>query len=383
MLGPQPPQPPGRSKTLTRVPDMTACRRLGLAVLLAGGALGCGTQYDNQLLERENRELRSLVSETRSQLQEVKRDQERLRAMVEYLQYAQEYGENPDFAGLDTAAESKNEPWEDGRPEDSGPVGSASAMDTLSLLGSRSPEPLSPGLRPLPGVGGRVERDGESGPEPATNDLGPGGEGGEDVAAEGLAGGDSSEDEGGFPRANEPTSLADFEGFAPIPKALRLSRDETAPADETTDEAAPELPRRVPLTLRGSGYDDGVRALSDGQFDDAVQYFRDFIFKNPSSSYADDAQFWIGEAYFQKGAYSNSIKELNQVVLRYRSGSRGPAALLRLSQVFSRIGDEVDARLSLQKLVNLYPESAEAERAAERLAETAGPGETAPVHALP
>jgi len=58
-----------------------------------------------------------------------------------------------------------------------------------------------------------------------------------------------------------------------------------------------------------------------------------------------------------------AIKEFNQVVLRYGSGDRGPAALLQLAAIFSKIGDQVDARLSLQKLINRYPRSREAQHA--------------------
>jgi TolA-binding protein len=45
---------------------------------------------------------------------------------------------------------------------------------------------------------------------------------------------------------------------------------------------------------------------------------------------------------------------------------------LKLADVFSRIGDQVDARLSLQKLVNRYPGSAEAAEAYRLLQEMGG-----------
>ena len=128
----------------------------------------------------------------------------------------------------------------------------------------------------------------------------------------------------------------------------------------------------VPVSLRGSGFDDGVRAFVDRNYDDAIQYFRDFIHRSSSSAYADDAQYWIGESYLRKGLYSNAIKEFNQVVLRYGSGDRSAAALLKLAKVFTKIGDGVDARLSLQKLVNRYPGSQEAARANALLQQMGG-----------
>ena len=87
----------------------------------------------------------------------------------------------------------------------------------------------------------------------------------------------------------------------------------------------PLAPPTVPTKLRGSNYEEGVRAFNDEHYDDAIQYFRDFIHQDPQSDRADDAQFWIGESYLRKGMHSNAIKEFNQVVLRYSSGDRSAA----------------------------------------------------------
>jgi tol-pal system protein YbgF len=131
-------------------------------------------------------------------------------------------------------------------------------------------------------------------------------------------------------------------------------------------------PSNVPANLTGSLYDEGVKAFNDGRYDDAIQSFRDFIHQQPQSAYADDAQFWIGESNVRKGEYNTAVKEFNQVVLRYGSGDRSAASLLKLAEVFSKMGDRVDARLSLQKLVNRYPGSTEAGQAYKMLQEMGG-----------
>jgi tol-pal system protein YbgF len=153
----------------------------------------------------------------------------------------------------------------------------------------------------------------------------------------------------------------------PMIAAVTGSGSGTAPGSIRTDEVP-----TVPTELRGSGYDDAVRAFVEQQYEDSIQYFRNFIHGNSTSAYADDAQYWIGEAYLRKGMYSNAIKEFNQVVLRYGSGDRAAPALLKLAQVFSKIGDQVDARLSLQKLVNRYPGTPEASEAHRMLQQMGG-----------
>ncbi len=91
--------------------------------------------------------------------------------------------------------------------------------------------------------------------------------------------------------------------------------------------------------------------------------------KSPKSEYADDAQYWIGEAYFANRDYNRAILEFNEVLLRYPKGDKVPAALLRQASAFAELGDKVDARLVLQKLVSEHGDSPEAEKGRQKLAE--------------
>lgn len=113
-------------------------------------------------------------------------------------------------------------------------------------------------------------------------------------------------------------------------------------------------------------YKLGLRAFQEQQFDGAIQQFRSFQRKYASSEMADDAQYWIGESYFNQKDYNRAILEFNDV-LKYRKGDRVPAALLRQAQAFLEIGDKTDARLILQKLLNDHPNSEQAHEAKERL----------------
>jgi tol-pal system protein YbgF len=171
----------------------------------------------------------------------------------------------------------------------------------------------------------------------------------------------AAEEQAAAPRG-APTPMSD-----PIIAAVHGAGGGPTPGDLPSNE----MPT-VPTELRGSGYDDAVRSFVEEQYDDAIQYFRDFIHGNSTSPYADDAQYWIGESYLRKGVYQNAIKEFNQVVLRYGSGDRSAPALLKLAKIFSKIGDQVDARLSLQKLVNRYPGTPEASEASRLLQQMGG-----------
>jgi len=292
------------------------------ALGLAFAASGC---VPTAQMQTDNRDLRRMVVETRQELEEVRRDQERLRALVEYLQYA------------------------DGAPPPTGqsyPAANPRGADPRWTAGA-TPE------------GGAYPESGES------DDSGAGGIG--DMAA--VPPGFPGAPQGGSAAPGAPVgSDASRETTGGIVAGVRGGGNWVEPGETGFEKDVPN----VPVSLRGSGFDEGVRAFVDNSYDDAIQYFRDFIHGAPSSPYADDAQYWIGESYLRKGLYSNAIKEFNQVVLRYGSGDRSAASLLKLAHVFSKIGDDVDSRLSLQKLVNRYPGSDEAQRARSLLEQMGG-----------
>jgi tol-pal system protein YbgF len=292
---------------------------LGVAAL----ATGCSAGSDD--LRAKNDELRRMLIETRTDLEEVKRDQEQLRATLEFLQYSRGTGAaahtapaQPDRWPADPWGGS-TDPFTTARPQSLGELEPGTPVP--SRPAPPPPMPGSPGMAPgAPSMGGA--------PPPAP-------------------------------------------GTAPTMPSQSASARASAPG-ASASVSAQTAPPVVPQALAGSRYDDGARAFGDGQYDQAIQHFRDYIHDEPQSPYADDAQFWIGESNLRKGQYSNAIKEFNQVVLRYAAGDRSAASLLKLADVFSRIGDQVDARLSLQKLVNRYPGSAEAAEAYRLLQEMGG-----------
>ena len=126
------------------------------------------------------------------------------------------------------------------------------------------------------------------------------------------------------------------------------------------------LPAEAPAEYR-----DGVDLLRKGDVEPAIQRFREFLRKSPKSDLADNAQYWIGEAYYSNRDFNRAILEFNEVLLRYPKGDKVPAALLRQASAFAELGDKVDARLVLQKLLSEHGSTPEAEQGRQKLAELA------------
>jgi len=114
-------------------------------------------------------------------------------------------------------------------------------------------------------------------------------------------------------------------------------------------------------------YQRALQLYRAGQSEEAIRVLRDFLRQNPKSDLADNAQFWLGEAYYSRGDYNRSIIELNEVLLKHSQGDQVPGALLALATAFANSGDKIDARLILQKLISDHGDSEEAKVGREQL----------------
>ena len=152
----------------------------------------------------------------------------------------------------------------------------------------------------------------------------------------------------------------------------------TTPGGEPVPGGAPPPPPSAPESAAASiavpasappEFREGVELMRRGDNNGAIQKMREFLRKSPKSDLADDAQYLIGESYYANRDYNRAILEFNEVLLRYPKGDKVPAALLRQALAFAELGDKVDARLVLQKLVSEHGDAPEAEKGRQKLAE--------------
>lgn len=111
------------------------------------------------------------------------------------------------------------------------------------------------------------------------------------------------------------------------------------------------------------------KAFDQGEYESARQEFEDLLKKYPSSPRASNAQFWLGETYYQEKWYEKAILEYQKVIDKYPKDSKVPAALLKQGFAFLNLGDKTNARLILRELSDKYPGSNEAAVAKKKLSE--------------
>lgn len=114
-------------------------------------------------------------------------------------------------------------------------------------------------------------------------------------------------------------------------------------------------------------YEEAWKLLERKDYRVAIARFKEFIKKHHQSEYADNAQYWIGESHYALREFDQAILEFDAVRRKYPKGDKVPAALLKQGFAFAELGDKVDARLILRELTDKYPQSPEAAKAKQKL----------------
>lgn len=114
-------------------------------------------------------------------------------------------------------------------------------------------------------------------------------------------------------------------------------------------------------------YDVAWRLVEKKDYRAAIARFREFLKKYTESEYADNAQYWIGESHYALREFDQAILAFDDVERKYPNGDKVPAALLKQGFAFVELGDKVDARLILRKLLDRFPNSPEAAKAKQKL----------------
>jgi tol-pal system protein YbgF len=109
------------------------------------------------------------------------------------------------------------------------------------------------------------------------------------------------------------------------------------------------------------------RRMDEGDYETARAMFSRLLQQYPKSENADNAQFWIGESYYQEKWYDKAILEYQEVIEKYPKGNKVAAAYLKQGFSFEKIEDKTNARLVLEELIRKYPETREAQIAGDKL----------------
>jgi tol-pal system protein YbgF len=104
-----------------------------------------------------------------------------------------------------------------------------------------------------------------------------------------------------------------------------------------------------------------------GQWDLAVEAFKDFIQKFPNSPDAADAQFFIGESYYQSGKTREALAAYTAVPTSYSQSGRVPDAYFKQAMCYELLNQRAEAIRVYQLIVKQYDGSSAALSATQAL----------------
>jgi tol-pal system protein YbgF len=114
-------------------------------------------------------------------------------------------------------------------------------------------------------------------------------------------------------------------------------------------------------------YEVAWRNLEKRDYRSAIARFKDFQKKHPKSNLGVNAQYWIGESHYALREFDQAIVEFDAVRSRYPEGEKVPSALLKQAFAFADLGENPNARLLLQEVVEKYAQTPEATQAKQKL----------------
>jgi tol-pal system protein YbgF len=166
--------------------------------------------------------------------------------------------------------------------------------------------------------------------------------------------------------APRPRARPRASGAAPAEPARtapgRASRAPGAPARER--EPAGDRDRGGEA---GNAYRAAVSLVQSGDHAGGAAALRAFLAKHPRHDFADNAQYWLGEAHYAQKDYPSALAEFRTVIETYPRGNKVPDALLKVGYCYLALGQPDKARPVLEQVVNLYPKTEPAATAAKRL----------------
>ena len=137
-----------------------------------------------------------------------------------------------------------------------------------------------------------------------------------------------------------------------------------APTDSAAGSAAgSSSPSSTEQAVYGQAFD----ALKAGSYSVAIAGFKDFLGTYPASPLAENAQYWLGEAYYVNKDYDAAGGAFRAVLKKWPASRKAPDALLKLGYTQAAQKQYAAARATLGEVTKKYPGSDPARLAAERL----------------
>jgi tol-pal system protein YbgF len=154
--------------------------------------------------------------------------------------------------------------------------------------------------------------------------------------------------------------------YAEIDK--RLSGMSAAPAPTVVDGGSQNSTTAAYSGNENEAYDKAVNLiLKDKLYDQAIPAFQSFLQNFPSSSYASNAHYWLGQLLFNKQDWAGSSTQFEALINNYPDSNKRADAMLKLGIAQSERGNAARAKQLWEQVMKEFPDSPSSKLADKRL----------------
>lgn len=134
------------------------------------------------------------------------------------------------------------------------------------------------------------------------------------------------------------------------------------------------MPSAAPAVAAAGGDKDGAQQytaafdlLKEGQYSKSIASFESFLQGYPDSKYADNAQYWLGEANYVSRQYKTALDAFQTLIAKYPESTKIPGARLKIGYTYYELKNWSASKDALMQVVKLFPDTSVASKANDRL----------------
>ncbi|ACY57888.1 cell division protein CpoB [Yersinia pestis] len=153
--------------------------------------------------------------------------------------------------------------------------------------------------------------------------------------------------------------------------ASGATADNTAAGSSGNADAGAAASTAAPAASTGdenSDYNVAVSlALEKKQYDQAITVFQSFVKQYPKSTYQPNANYWLGQLYYNKGKKDDAAYYYAVVVKNYPKSPKSSEAMFKVGVIMQDKGQSDKAKAVYQQVIKQYPNTDAAKQAQKRL----------------
>lgn len=142
-----------------------------------------------------------------------------------------------------------------------------------------------------------------------------------------------------------------------------ISNGQSAPSGSYPTNFSRQYNTMSPNQLYQAAYADYLK----GNYNLAIDGFKEYLQRYPSSELAGSVQYWLGESYYAKGNYKDAITEFDKVIVNFPSDEKVKSAALKKGFALFELNQTAQGVIIMQQIIREFPNSKQARIAQEKL----------------